>query len=49
MIPMRDEKTSYCTECGWRAGTADGYTRDELTAATIDHYVETGHRIESDG
>lgn len=38
----------YCLECGWAASTEEGYTGSQLSRKTIDHFVETGHSIESD-
>ncbi|MCU4924641.1 hypothetical protein OB905_01395 [Halobacteria archaeon AArc-dxtr1] len=37
----------YCLECGWRASTANGVTEREVSQQAIDHFVETGHTIDS--
>ncbi|OAQ52557.1 hypothetical protein HTG_13110 [Natrinema mahii] len=37
----------YCLECDWQASTADGYTEKEVSEAAIDHFVETGHTVDS--
>ena len=37
----------YCLECDWQLSTADGYTEPEVSKKAIDHFVETGHTVES--
>ncbi|WP_195893008.1 hypothetical protein [Halopiger djelfimassiliensis] len=37
----------YCLDCGWRLSTSDGYTDTEVSERAIDHFVETGHTVES--
>ena len=39
---------NYCTECDWSASIANGYSPDELTRQAIEHYLISGHAIESD-
>ncbi|AGB30499.1 hypothetical protein C488_07052 [Natrinema pellirubrum DSM 15624] len=36
----------YCLDCDWHTAAADSDQRDRSRAA-IDHYVETGHTIDS--
>lgn len=38
---------TYCVECEWAANT-ENYTRSEQSDLAIDHYVATGHPIESE-
>ena len=40
--------SKYCTECEWVA-SGEGYTTAELTEQAIEHAVETGHDIDSEG
>lgn len=44
----RQDMNHYCLECDWNASTEDGYTGAQLSQRTIDHFVETGHSVESD-
>ncbi|WMT07541.1 hypothetical protein NP511_00715 [Natrinema thermotolerans] len=37
----------YCLECDWQVSTADGYTEKEVSKEAIDHFVETGHTVDS--
>ncbi|ELY49133.1 hypothetical protein [Natronolimnohabitans innermongolicus] len=37
----------YCLECGWQASTAEGTPESEVSKAAIEHFVETGHTVES--
>jgi hypothetical protein len=37
---------TYCVECEWSASTEE-HTRSEQSGLAIDHYVATGHAIES--
>lgn len=37
----------YCLECEWQASTAEGDTESAVSEAAIEHFVETGHTIES--
>jgi len=37
----------YCLECGWNLSTAEGYTEREVSERAIDHFVATGHAIDS--
>ncbi|SEV86573.1 hypothetical protein [Natrinema salifodinae] len=37
----------YCLECDWQISTADGYTEKEVSEKAIEHFVETGHTVDS--
>lgn len=37
----------YCLECEWRVSTDDGHTEREVSKRAIEHFVETGHAIDS--
>jgi predicted small metal-binding protein len=37
----------YCLECDWQVCTADGYTEKEVSEEAIEHFVRTGHTIDS--
>ena len=37
----------YCLECGWQASTAEGYSEAEVSEQAIEHFVETGHAVDS--
>ncbi|WP_169330815.1 hypothetical protein [Natronobacterium gregoryi] len=37
----------YCLQCGWHATTAEGYTEREVSQEAIEHFVETGHPVDS--
>jgi predicted small metal-binding protein len=37
----------YCLECDWRASTDDGDTEQEVSRKAIEHFVETGHTVDS--
>ncbi|WP_165875216.1 hypothetical protein [Natrarchaeobius chitinivorans] len=37
----------YCLECGWKISTDNGYTEQEASETAIEHFVETGHAVES--
>ena len=37
----------YCLECDWRASTEEGYTESEVSKEAIEHFVETGHTVDS--
>jgi hypothetical protein len=41
--PMR----KYCLECDWQISTDDGYTEAEVSEKAIEHFVETGHTVDS--
>jgi hypothetical protein len=38
----------YCTECEWVV-SSEGYTTAALAEQAIEHAVETGHDIDSEG
>lgn len=40
-------RVTYCIECGWSVST-ESCTRSEQSDLAIDHYVETGHEIDSE-
>lgn len=44
---MKRATRHYCTECDWSASIED-HTPDELFQASIEHFSETKHTIESD-
>ncbi|MEY7848289.1 hypothetical protein AB7C87_03700 [Natrarchaeobius sp. A-rgal3] len=37
----------YCLECGWQVSTSDDLTEREASKMAIEHFVETGHAVES--
>lgn len=37
----------YCLECGWQRSTAEGCTEREVSEMAIEHFVETGHTVDS--
>ncbi|WP_165872035.1 hypothetical protein [Natrarchaeobius halalkaliphilus] len=37
----------YCLECHWYASTAEGDTEAEVSRRAIEHFVETGHTVDS--
>lgn len=37
----------YCLECNWQASTVEGHTEQEVSERAIEHFVETGHAVES--
>jgi predicted small metal-binding protein len=37
----------YCLECDWKASTEDGYSDAEVSKKAIEHFVETGHTVDS--
>ncbi|WP_187432919.1 hypothetical protein [Natronococcus pandeyae] len=37
----------YCLDCDWQLSTADGYTEEEVSKQAIEHFVETGHTVDS--
>ncbi|WP_247000956.1 hypothetical protein [Halosolutus gelatinilyticus] len=37
----------YCLQCDWNRSTEEGYTREEVSKQAIEHFVETGHTIDS--
>lgn len=37
----------YCLECDWHASTEEGFTPEEVSKHAIDHFVETGHTVDS--
>jgi predicted small metal-binding protein len=44
---MTSVTCNYCTECGWSA-SAEEYSTEELSELAIEHFLETGHTIESE-
>lgn len=42
MSPME-----YCHGCEWAVSAAEGYTKGERSRMAIDHFVETGHAIDT--
>jgi len=38
---------TYCLECDWQVSTADGHTETEVSEKAIEHFVETGHTVDS--
>ncbi|ELY42032.1 hypothetical protein C495_15818 [Natronorubrum sulfidifaciens JCM 14089] len=38
---------TYCLECGWQASTATFETDTAVSKSAIEHFVETGHTVES--
>ncbi|WP_200840408.1 hypothetical protein [Natrialba sp. INN-245] len=38
---------TYCLECGWQVSTSGDLTEREASEAAIEHFVETGHAVES--
>lgn len=41
-MPMK-----YCLHCDWHASSTDGLDEDERSRAALEHFVETGHTINS--
>ncbi|ELY94419.1 hypothetical protein C483_03130 [Natrialba hulunbeirensis JCM 10989] len=37
----------YCLECEWQCSTADGRTEADVSEQAIEHFVETGHTVDS--
>ncbi|WP_168927103.1 hypothetical protein [Natronorubrum aibiense] len=37
----------YCLECKWQLTAADDCTEAEASKKAIEHFVETGHTVES--
>jgi predicted small metal-binding protein len=37
----------YCLECDWHAMTDEGETETEVSKRAIEHFVETGHTVDS--
>lgn len=37
----------YCLECDWQISTDDGYTEAEVSEKAIEHFVKTGHTVDS--
>ncbi len=37
----------YCLQCEWQVSTTDGYTKKEVSEKAIEHFVETGHTVDS--
>lgn len=37
----------YCHECDWAVSAADGLTEHEQSKEALEHFVETGHPIDS--
>ncbi|AHF99695.1 hypothetical protein HALLA_13785 [Halostagnicola larsenii XH-48] len=37
----------YCLQCDWRINETGGYTESEASRLAIEHFVETGHAIDS--
>jgi len=37
----------YCLECDWQISTDDGYTGSGGLEKAIEHFVETGHTVDS--
>ncbi|WP_323174049.1 hypothetical protein [Natrialba sp. PRR66] len=37
----------YCLECDWQFDTAGGHTEAEVSKRAIEHFVETGHTVDS--
>jgi predicted transcriptional regulator len=44
---MTSVKCNYCTECEW-AASAEEHSRQELSELAIEHFLDTGHAIESE-
>lgn len=42
MSPMK-----YCHGCEWFVSAAEGYTKDERSRMAIEHFIETGHAIDT--
>jgi len=38
---------NYCLECGWQHSTAEDDTEQEVSEAAIEHFIKTGHTVES--
>lgn len=37
----------YCHRCGWSVSADDGLTRADRSQKALEHYLETGHTIDS--
>ncbi|WP_265111857.1 hypothetical protein [Halosolutus halophilus] len=37
----------YCLECDWKISSDEGYTEREVSKKAIEHFVETGHTVDS--
>jgi predicted small metal-binding protein len=37
----------YCLECDWQATADEGYTKAEVSKRAIEHFVKTGHAVDS--
>ncbi|WIV66832.1 hypothetical protein [Natrialbaceae archaeon AArc-T1-2] len=37
----------YCLECGWSVSLDDADSIEDVSRRTLEHFVETGHTIES--
>lgn len=37
----------YCLECDWQISTSGGHTETEVSKRAIEHFVETGHTVDS--
>ncbi|GAB3665889.1 hypothetical protein [Halopiger aswanensis] len=37
----------YCLECEWQISTSEGYSEKEVSEKAIEHFVETGHTVDS--
>lgn len=37
----------YCLHCDWYASRTDGYDAHEQSREAIDHFLDTGHAIDS--
>lgn len=44
-----EDRRLYCTTCSWSVSSTDELSRMERSKSAIDHYLETGHTIESIG
>ncbi|AGB39493.1 hypothetical protein [Natronococcus occultus] len=37
----------YCLECDWEASTGDDDSEQDVSRKAIEHFVETGHTVDS--
>lgn len=37
----------YCLECDWQISTTQGHTEKETSEKAIEHFVETGHTVDT--
>ncbi len=37
----------YCLDCGWQCSSEDGHSERDVSRRAIEHFVATGHTIES--